>query len=685
MRIASIGHAVFSATMIGLGIVGLLYRDFVPVWNPFPAGVPARELFLYLGALVSLTSGIGLLIPRMRTIAARLLLASLLLWLLLFRLPNFLHGSLFAACWTVFPLAVMLAAAWVLYVWFAGDWDRKHLSFVSSNNGLRTPRVLYGFSLILLMLLGGASLLLLIACVNVSSLILVRSESRRREIAVRGALGATPARLVRQFAAEGLLLAGLGSGAGIVVAAALMRLLAHLVPKGMASGMPFLDSVGWNTHTAIFAGTTALLAALLLTITPVLRLSLQRFRDGLTDGDRGAANSLWRRLGAHLVIVELAIAVVLLASAGLFGKSLYRLLHVPLGFTPDHLATVEVEAPASIYQTKDQAVALYREVAQRVAALPGIESAGLTSRLPVGCNCPTDGIRIVGRPYHGEHNEVNERHVSASYLPALKATLMRGRWFTEADDASHPGVAIINQALARKYFPGVDPIGQSIADDEGGQPSVWQIVGVVDDIREGPLDADIAPTEYFPLNQIGELYFTLTARSSQDASALLPLLVSTLRQINPDLGVSNETTLSEKIGSTQAAMLHRSSAWLVGGFATTALLLAVVGLYGVIAYSVGRRTREIGVRMALGAPRSAVYRLVVRQAVWLTLAGLAIGLLCSLGTSILMRSLLFGVYAWDPVTLLCVAVLLGLASIAASFFPARRAASLDPIESLRAE
>jgi predicted permease len=464
-----------------------------------------------------------------------------------------------------------------------------------------------------------------------------------------------------------------------------MGLLARLVPKGMASGMPFLDSVGWNAHTALFAGTTALLAALLLTTTPALRLSFQRLRDGLTDGDRGAANSLWRRLGAHLVIVELAIAVVLLASAGLFGKSLYRLLHVPLGFAPDHLATVEVAAPGSIYQTKDQAVALYREVAQRVAALPGVESAGLTSRLPVGCNCPTDGIRIVGRPYHGEHNEVNERHVSASYLPALQATLMRGRWFTEADDASRPGVAIINQALARKYFPGVDPIGQSIADDEGGQPSVWQIVGVVDDIREGPLDVDIAPTEYFPLNQIGELSFTLAARSSQDASALLPVLVSTLRQINPDLGVSNETTLSEKIGSTQAALLHRSSAWLVGGFATTALLLAVVGLYGVIAYSVGRRTREIGVRMALGAPRSAVYRLVVRQAIWLTLVGLAIGLLCSLATSILMRSLLFGVHAWDPVTLLCVAVLLGLASMAAGFLPARRAASLDPVESLRAE
>ena len=538
---------------------------------------------------------------------------------------------------------------------------------------------------ILLMLLGGASLLLLIACVNVSSLVLVRSESRRREIAVRRALGATPVRLVRQFVTEALLLAGLGSTAGIIVAAVLMRLLADLVPKGMVSGMPFLSGVGLNAHTVAFAGATAFLAALLLVITPALRLSLQKMRDGLTDGDRGAASSLWRRFGTNLVIVELAIAVVLLASAGLFGRSLYRLLHVPLGFDASHLATVEVAAPDSIYKTKEQTVGLYREIARRITSLPGVESAGLTSRLPVGCNCPTDGIRIVGRPYYGEHNEVNERHVSASYLPALKVTLMRGRFFTEADDASHPGVAIINQALAQKYFPSVDPIGQSIADDEGGKPSIWQIVGVVDDIREGPLDVDIAPTEYFPSNQIDELSFTLAARSSQDASALLPVLVSTLHQISPDLGVSNEVTLSEKIGTTQAAMLHRFSAWLVGGFATTALILGVVGLYGVISYSVSQRTREIGVRMALGAQRSSVYRLVVQQAGWLTLAGLAIGLVCSFGTSILMRSLLFGVSAWDPVTLLCVAVLLGLASMAAGFLPARRAASIDPAEALRAE
>jgi macrolide transport system ATP-binding/permease protein len=538
---------------------------------------------------------------------------------------------------------------------------------------------------ILLTLLGGAGLLLLIACVNVSSLVLVRSQYRKREIAVRGALGATPARLVKQFVTEGLLLAALGSGAGIIVAAAIIRLLARLIPKDMASNMPFLDGVGLNAHTVAVAAAIALLAALLLAVTPVSGRSFPRVRDGLSEGDRGATGQIWRRLGANLVVVELAIAVVLLAGAGLLGRSFYQLLHVPLGFDPDHLATVEVAVPGAVYKTSEQTTELYREVVRRVSSLPGVESAGLTRMLPVQCNCPTDGIRIVGRPYHGEHNEVNERHVSSSYLPTLKARLVRGRFFTEADDSSMPGVAVINQALARKYFPGQDPIGQSIADDEGGRPSEWQIVGVVDNIHEGPLDLDIAPTEYFSVNQTGDRNFTLVVRSSQDAGALLPVLVSMPHQIDPGLGVSDEATMIEKIDATQAALLHRFSAWLVGGFAAMALILGIVGLYGVIAYSVSRRTREIGVRMALGAQRSSVYGLVMQQAGWLTAAGLAIGLICSVGTSALIRSLLFGVQAWDAVTLASVALLLGLASMAASFLPARRAASVNPVEALRTE
>jgi macrolide transport system ATP-binding/permease protein len=538
---------------------------------------------------------------------------------------------------------------------------------------------------ILLTLFTGAGLLLLIACVNVASLVLVRSESRRREIAVRGALGATRARLVRQFVTEGLLLAAFGSVAGLLVAIAVMRFLGRLVPKDMAANMPFLEGVGLNAHTGTFAAAVGLLAALLLAATPTLRLSFQKVRDGLADGDRGAASRLWCRLGANMVIVELAVAVVLLAGAGLLGKSFYRLLHVPLGFEPNHLATVDVMAPGTVYTTPGQTTGLYREIVRRVSGLPGVQSAGSASMTPAQCDCASDRIQFPGRPYHGEHNEVDERHVSPDYLSTLKASLVRGRFFTEDDDASRPGVAVINQALARKYFPGENPVGQKIADDEGGRPTVWEIVGVVDDVREGPLDGDILPVEYFPINQTLDHSFTLAVRTAQDAGTLLPLLVSTLHQVDPNLGVSDEATMNQKIGATQAALLHRFSAWLVGGFAAMALVLGVVGLYGVIAYSVSQRMREIGVRMALGAQRSSVYKLVLRQAGWLTFAGIAIGLACSVAASTLIRKLLFGVEAWDASTLIGVALLLGLAAMAASFLPARRAASVNPVEALRAE
>jgi len=535
---------------------------------------------------------------------------------------------------------------------------------------------------ILLTLLGGAGMLLLIACVNVAGLVLVRSESRRREVAIRGALGATPARLVCQFVTEGLLLAIVGSAAGLAVAAGLIRLLARFVPIDMAANMPFVEGAGLNRHTSLAAIGIALLAALLLAATPVLRHSLQAARDDLAAGSRGVAGRLWQRLGANLVVVELAIAVLLLTGAGLLGQSFYRLLHVSLGFDPDQLATLQVMAPG---KSSQQISGLYREIGRRVASLPGVEASGMSNLLPVQCDCAIDRIHFPGRPDHGEPNNVDERHITPAYLRALKARLVRGRFFTESDDATQPHVAVISQGLARKYFPNLDPIGESIADDEGGHPTEWQIVGVIEDIREGPLDEAIAPAEYFPMQQAPDHFFQLAVRTSQDPGALLPSLAATLRQIDPNLAVTDESTMLDRIGSTQSALLHRFSAWLVGGFAAVALILGVVGLYGVIACTVSQRAREIGVRMALGAQRSSVYALVLRQAGWLTLAGIGIGLAASLGSSMLIRKLLFGVRAWDVVTLAGVALLLAFASIAASLIPARRAASVNPSDALRAE
>jgi macrolide transport system ATP-binding/permease protein len=538
---------------------------------------------------------------------------------------------------------------------------------------------------ILLLLLAGAGLLLIIACVNVSSLLVVRSESRRREIAVRGALGASRPRLIRQFVTEGLVLVVAGTAFGLALAALLVRVLLGLISKDVMSYTPYLSGLGLNLHGVGFAAALALLALLLFTLAPALRLAVSNnMREGLSEGGRTSAGNVWRRLGSNLVVVELAMAVVLLAAAALLGKSFHRLLHVELGFQPDHLATVPIAVPPN-YSKDEQIVAITRQLLNRVASLPGVKSVGITSRTPVTSNGNTTWIRFVGRPYHGEHNEVNERDVSSDFLHTIQARLLRGRYFSDTEELSKLNVVIINQALAKQYFPGEDPIGKVIGDTELSQKSLAQVIGIVDDIKEGGLDSEVWPAVYYPFNQGPDDFYTLFVRTSQSEQALLPTLVAAIHGIDPGIAVFDEATMNQRIQNSPSAYLHRTSAWLIGGFASLALLLGVVGLYGVIAYSVSQRTREIGVRMALGAQRGAVYQLIMSEAGWLTGIGIVAGLLCSLAAATLMRSLLFGVRSWDLSTLGGVAVLLGASALLASYIPARRAASVNPVEALRAE
>lgn len=538
---------------------------------------------------------------------------------------------------------------------------------------------------ILLALLAGAGLLLLIACINVSSLLLVRSESRKREIAVRGALGASRIRLMRQFTTEGLALAGVGGLLGLAAAQLAMQVLTGFISTDMMSGMPYLAGLGVNSHSLAFTAGISLGATILFAITPMFRLSAEEIKNGLAEGGRGYAGTLWRRFGANLVVVELAVAVVLLVSAGLLGKSLYRLLHVEVGFQPDHLATVAVElSPIAYPKDPDQAEAA-RKVLSRVSSLPSVQSAGITSVLPVSFNGNTTWIRIVGHPYNGEHNEVNERDVSAAFFTTIRAKLSQGRYFTESDDASKPRVAIINQTLAKKYFSGEDPIGKKIGDTKLTPDSLREVVGVVEDIRDGSLDAEIWPAIYYPLDQSPNTDLNVVVRTSQSEASLLPTLVAAIHEVDPSIGTMKEMTMASKIDQSPSAYLHRSAAWLVAGFAGVALLLGVVGLYGVIAYSVGRRTREIGVRMALGAQRGAVYQLIMREAAWLVGIGIGAGLLCAIGAATLIRGLLFGVRSWDAGTLFAVAFVLAAFALLASYIPARRAAKVDPMVALRYE
>jgi predicted permease len=538
---------------------------------------------------------------------------------------------------------------------------------------------------LLLALLGGAGLLLLIACVNVASLLLVRSEGRTREIAVRGALGASRARLMRQFVTENLVLVAAGALAGVVLAAWAMPLLTQLIPADMMAAMPYLRGLGLNRHVLAFAGGVSVLAALLFSAAPMVRSPWAGLREGLAEGGRGAAGTVWRRLGTSLVVVELAIAVVLLVGAGLLGKSVYRLLKVDLGFEPDHLATLAVAAPPSRYGNGEQAIALGRRIVGQVSSLPGVEAVGITSVLPVTFNGNTDWIRFVGRPYSGQHTEVNQRDVSADYFKALRARLLRGAFFTDAEDRPKRRVAVINRTMATRYFPDEDPIGKTFGDTSLSPDSIKEIIGVVDDIREGPLDSEIWPAVYYPYNQGPDPFFSLVIRTTQDAGAALPEVSAALRGIDADLGISREVTMRSRIGDSPSAYLRRSSAWLIGGFAGLALLLGVVGLYGVIAYSVGQRAREIGVRMALGAARGSVYRLILWEAARLAGVGITLGVAAAVASATLIRKLLFDTPAWDVPTLAAVAAVLSVSALVASYVPARRAASVDPLDALRAE
>jgi len=418
-------------------------------------------------------------------------------------------------------------------------------------------------------------------------------------------------------------------------------------------------------------------------VTPLLHVTWTGYREGAARSARGSAGLTWRRLGSNIVVLELAVTVVLLVGAGLLGRSLHQLLTEDLGLQPDRLATVRVTAPAS-YARNEQLVALQHQLLERVRALPAVASAGLSSTPPlVGGN--TMWIRVMGRPYHGEHNDVHYREVTSGYFTALGARLLRGRSISEQDDPSHPPVVVVNEALVRKYFPGEEAVGQQLQYAPTSRQAPMEIVGVIADIKESAIDTETPPTMYVAFAQDPTNNFALAVRTAEPPDVLLPTLTAAVRGLDPALTVSVPRTMTESVEGSQAAYLRRAAAWLVGAFAAAAWLISIVGLYGVIAYSVSQRTREIGVRMALGAQQSRVSGLIVREAVTLAVAGIVIGLIAAVASTRLLAGLLFGVAGWDPATLAGVAAVLGLSSVLASYLPARRAAGVNPVEALRAE
>ena len=476
---------------------------------------------------------------------------------------------------------------------------------------------------------------------------------------------------------------GAGSTLGLWSAYPAIQLLIKLVPGRRMDGMPFLRTVGLNPQVLAFAGIVSLLAVVVFAVTPAMRMARVSLRGDLTEGGRNASGNTWRRLGSKFIVLELATAVVLLVGAALLGKSLYRLLHVDLGMQADHLATLVVEPPQA-YAEGDKRMALERLIVSRIGSLPGVQSAGLSCNRPVSAWDGIVSLVVPGRPKNGKRNHVPQRNISAGYPATVGARLLRGRYFTEAEDNPHkPSLIVVNETFAKRFFPGEDPIGKHVAYE--GTKTPIEIIGEIEDIKEGQLDSPNQAAIYAPLNQWPFPGFNLVVRTRQSEESILPTLAAAIDQIDPTIATSDATTMTDLIHDSTSAYFHKLSAWLVGGFAGLALVLSVVGLYGVIAYSVSQRTREIGVRMAFGAERGSVYRLVLKEAGKLTVIGIVAGLVSSMAASMLMRKMLFGTQAWDAPTLAWIALVLGVSALLASYIPARRAASVNPVDALRAE
>jgi predicted permease len=451
--------------------------------------------------------------------------------------------------------------------------------------------------------------------------------------------------------------------------------------------MPYLQGLHFNAHLFFFGVTISMLGGVLFSAGPALHLFLSDMQQGLIEGGRTSAGRSWRRLGTSLVAVELAITVVLLVGAGLLAKSFYRLLHVDVGISADHLALLHVSRPGP-WDDNTRNIGLERQVVSRMSALPGVISVGVSGEPALGSGEAFRHLfahfRVAGRPYLGEGNEALDQIAGVGYFETLRARLMQGRYLTETDDASKPREAIINRTMAKQDFPGEDAVGKRIINQYDPDHPI-EIVGVVDDLKDGPLDMKPTAAVYTPFNQTSTNDFYVTVRTSQSEQAMLPSMVRAIRQMDPWLIADGEETMTSRINGSQSAYLHRSAACVVAGFAMLALLLGTVGLYGVISYSAGQRTREIGVRMALGAQRSSVYALILGEAGWLAAFGIAGGMLCSLVATSLLRSMLFGVSRWDVGTLLTVTFVLVASALLASYLPAHRAASINPTDALRAE
>jgi putative ABC transport system permease protein len=536
----------------------------------------------------------------------------------------------------------------------------------------------------LLILLGAVGFVLLIACANVANLLLARAAVRQKEISLRLALGASRARLVRQFLTESVLLAGLGGGCGLLVSLAAIRALKKFIPDTISQ----VQAINIDSKVLIFTLLVSLATGLIFGLAPAMQASSFNLNETLKEGGRdSAAGTRGNRIRGLLVIAEVAVSFILLIGAGLLINSFFHLRTLDPGFRVDHLLTAKVELSDTKYPDAQRRIAFFDEVVRRVRELPGVQSVAAGGNLPFTYNGDSGYIAVEGvpDPPPDQRVDVVYRTVGPGYLSTMGIPLVRGRDFTDQDTLDNTLGVIISEKTAKHYWPNQDPIGKRLKNGTTDSKSPWRtVIGVVKDVRQNDFVAQPKMQMYWSFRQMQEERANaLVIRTSVDPMSLAASVRNAVWAVDKDQPVSNIRTMDEIV--SKAVARQRFSMLLLGIFAGVALILAAVGIYGVMSYSVAQRTREIGIRMALGARRGDVLKMTVKQGLKLVIIGVAIGLVAAFVLTRVMTSLLFGISATDPVTFVSIPLLLMGVAMLASYIPALRATKVNPMVALRAQ
>lgn len=534
------------------------------------------------------------------------------------------------------------------------------------------------------LMLGAVAFVLLIACANVANLLLSLATTREKEIAVRAALGARRLRIVRQLLTESLLLAVLGSVLGLGFAWLGIKALVAISPRDLVS----LQTVGLNVTVLLWTLGVSLLTGIVFGMAPALHISRLNLNDSLKEGGKSesAQASGSRRLRSALVVSEIALAVVLLASAGLLIRSFVRLQQVDRGFETENILTMVIRLPGAKYPEDPHIITFFNQALERVRQLPNVRSVGMVNFLPLyGGLGSNTGFKIEGRPEPppGQGPSTDVRVADPGYFQSMGIPLLRGRNFSDAEQREPKSVILINEALARKHFPGEDPIGRRLDVAMFETPKFAEIVGVVGNVRYDSLVDESPPAVYFPLPDLAYPFMSLVIRTDGDPAALAPSVQREIRAVDPNQPVSDVRTMNQVMSEWVGR--SRFNTLLLGLFAALATLLSAVGIFGVMNYSVALRTREIGLRLAVGAQPRQVLMLILKQGLLLTIVGVGLGLAAAFALTRLLSGLLFGVAAVDVTTFTTISLLLVVVSLLACYLPARRAMRIDPLQALRYE